>query len=178
MAATTNRHALGDAPKAVLKRWWHSISSENPSGSARADRAVLKRADNLLSVACTAAYQRVYRDMATAHANEPWRAYQQERIAAIVALAAHVKESTAYSLPKAISHPTEGSDRNPVSELRFARLLDAPDIEALFTGLRRSLPLIGHAVDVLSLADDVYGWGDVVKKRWAYDYAWPKKSAD
>lgn len=176
--ATANRYALGEAPKAVLKRWWHGISSENPSGSARADRAILRRADSLLRVACTPAYQRVYRDMAAAHAGEPWRAHQQERIAAIVALVAHVKESTPQSLPKAMSHPAEGSDRNPVSELRFARLLDAPDIEALFTGLRRGLPLIGHAVDVLSLADDVFGWGDLVKKRWAYDYAWPKKSAD
>lgn len=176
--ATTNRYALGEAPKAVLKRWWHSISNDNASGSARADRAVLKRAQSLRAVACTSAYQRVYRDMAAAHAGEPWRDFQQERIAAIVALAAHVKESTALSLPKAMSHPAEGSDRNPVSELRFARLLDAPDIEALFTGLRRSLPLIGHAVDVLSLADDVFGWGDVVKKRWAYGYTWPKKSGD
>lgn len=176
--ATTNRYALGEAPKAVLKRWWHSISNENASGSARADRAVLKRAQSLRAVACTSAYQRVYRDMAAAHTGEPWRDFQQERIAAIVALAAHVKEGTSLSLPKAMCQPAEGSDRNPVSELRFARLLDAPDIEALFTGLRRSLPLIGHAVDVLSLADDVFGWGDVVKKRWAYGYTWPKKSGD
>jgi CRISPR system Cascade subunit CasB len=176
--AIPNRYALDDAPKAVLKRWWHTISRENPSGSARADRATLKRADNLRAVACTPAYQRVYRDRAAAHTGQPWRDYEQERIAAIVALAAHVKESSSQSLPKAMSHPAEDSDRNPVSELRFARLLNAPDIEAVFTGLRRSLPLIAHSVDVLSLADDVFGWGDVVRKRWAYDYAWPKKSDD
>lgn len=176
--ATQNRFALGDAPKAVLKRWWHTISRDDASGSARTDRATLKRADSLRAVACTPAYQRVYREMAAAHAGEPWRDYEQERIAAIVALAAHVKESSPQSLPKAMSHPAEGSDRNPVSELRFARLLNAPDIEAVFTGVRRSLPLIAHTVDVLSLADDVFSWSDVVKKRWAYDYAWPKKSGD
>ena len=176
--ATHNRYVLGDAPKAVLKRWWYTISREDASGSGRADRATLRRADSLRAVACTPAYQRVYREMAAAHAGEPWRDYEQERIAAIVALTAHVKENSSESLPKAMSHPAEGSDRNPVSELRFARLLNAPDIEAIFTGVRRSLPLIAHAVDVLSLADDVFGWGDVVKKRWAYDYAWPNKSGD
>jgi CRISPR system Cascade subunit CasB len=173
-----NRYVLGDVPKAVLKRWWHTVARDDVSGSARADRATLRRADNLRAVACTSAYQRVYREMAAAHVGEPWRDYEQERIAAIVALAAHVKESSAQSLPKAMSHPAEGSDRNPVSELRFARLLNAPDIEAVFTGLRRSLPLIAHSVDVLSMADDVFSWGDVVKKRWAYDYVWPKKSGD
>ena len=177
--ATHNRYVLGDAPKAVLKRWWHTISREDASGSARADRATLRRADSLRTVACTPAYQRVYREMTAAHAGEPWRDYEQERIAAIVALAAHVKDSSSESLPKAMSHPADGSDRNPVSELRFARLLNAPDIEAVFTGVRRILPLIAHAVDVLSLADDVFGWGDVVKKRWAYAYyALPKKSGD
>lgn len=81
------------------------------------------------------------------------------------------------SLPEAMSKAGEGSHRNPVSELRFSRLLDAPDIEALFIGLRRTLSLIGHAVDPASLTSDVFDWGDIVKKRWAYTYAWPKKSA-
>lgn len=173
-----NRYSLGDAPKGALKRWWHTISREDASGSARADRASLRRADSLRAVACTPAYQRVYRDMAAAHEGEPWRDYEQERIAAIVGLAAHVTKDNPQSLPKAMSHRAEGTDRNPVSELRFARLLNAPDIESLFTGLRRSLPLIAHSVDVLSMADDVFGWGDVVKKRWAYDYDWPRKSSE
>jgi CRISPR system Cascade subunit CasB len=176
--AIPNRYVLGDAPKGVLKRWWHTISRDDASGSARADRATLRRADSLRAVACTPAYQRVYREMAAAHVGDPWRDYEQERIAAIVGLAAHLKESSPHSLPKAMSRPAEGSDRNPVSDLRFMRLLNAPDIEAVYTGLRRSLPLIGHSVDLLSLADDVFGWGDVVKKRWAYDYTWPKKSGD
>jgi len=176
--AIPSRYVLGDAPKAVLKRWWHTISREDASGSARADRATLRRADSLRAVACTPAYQRVYRDMAAAHAGERWREYEQDRIAAIVALAAHVRENGPQSLPKAMSHREDGGDRNPVSELRFARLLNAPDIEAVFIGLRRTLPLIANSVDVLSMADDVFGWGDAVKKRWAYDYDWPKKSGD
>jgi CRISPR system Cascade subunit CasB len=176
--AISKRYGLGEAPSGALKRWWHTISRDDANGSARADRATLRRADSLLAVACTPAYQRVYREMAAVHVGAPWRDFEQERIAAIVGLAAHVKESSSNSVPKAMSHPTEGTDRNPVSELRFMRLLNAPDIESVYTGLRRSLPMIGHSVDLLSLADDVFGWGDVVKKRWAYDYAWPRKAGD
>ena len=55
------------------------------------------------------------------------------------------------------------------------RLLDAPDSEALFSGVRRVLPLMG-SVDVIALANDLMFWGDAVKKRWAYGYDWPEKS--
>ena len=170
-------NGLPDGARSVFVRWWHGLTSDSPSGQARADRAVLRRAGSLTAVACTAAYQRVYRDMAAAQGGPPWRDFQQERIAALVALAAHVKSSAPLSLPRAMSQHADGSDRNPVSELRFLRLLDAPDIESLFTGLRRVLPLIEHQVDPLSMADDVFAWGNAVKKDWAYNYAWPKKSS-
>ena len=170
-------NGLPDGARSVFVSWWHGLTRDNPSGQARADSAVLRRAGSLTAVACTAAYQRVYRDMAAAQGGSPWREFQQERIAALVALAAHVKSSGVLSLPRAMSEHAVGSDRNRVSELRFLRLLDAPDIESLFTGLRRVLPLIEHQVDPLSMADDVFAWGDAVKKDWAYNYAWPKKSS-
>ena len=171
-------NGLPDGARQVFVSWWHGLTSDNPSGQARADRAVLRRAGSLTTVACTAAYQRVYRDMLAAHdGNAPWGEHKQERIAALVALAAHVKSSAPLSLPRAMSQHADGSDRNPVSELRFLRLLDAPDIESLFTGLRRVLPLIEHQVDPCSMADDVFAWGDAVKKDWAYNYAWPKKAS-
>ena len=66
-------------------------------------------------------------------------------------------------------------DKPAVSPLRFMRLLESPDIDALFSGLRRALPLIQHRADVLQLATDVVNWGDAVKKRWAYAYRWPDK---
>lgn len=176
MSTSRNRYVLAPSAKAEFLSWWHGLTSENASGTARADRAMLKRADTLTAVACTPAYQRVYRKMVAANDGERWQPFELERIAALIGLAAHVKGSVPRSLPQAMSHRAEGSDSNPVSELRFSRLLDAPDIEALFTGLRRSLPLIENKVDPATLADDVFGWGDVVKKRWAYAYKWPEKS--
>ena len=176
MSSSHNRYVLSDPVKAVFRAWWEGLTSEKASGTARADRAVLKRAATLTDVACTPAYQRIYRKMAAANDGEQWRPFEQERIAAVIGLAAHLKESSTMSLPKAMSDRTNDADRNPVSDLRFARLLDSPDIEALFTGLRRSLPLIDNKVDPAALADDLFGWGDVVKKRWAYAYKWPEKT--
>lgn len=173
----SNNPLQGLPPSSVnaLLRWWKTLVIENPSGAARADRAVLRRANDLTAVACLPAYQRVYRSMASAAGAGDWQPHQKERIAAAVALLAHVKADNALSVPKAMSQHAEGSDRNPVSELRFRRLLDvdASDTETLFASLRRALPLIEHRVHPQSLVEDVFFWGDKVKKRWAYDYAWP-----
>lgn len=176
MSTGRSRYVLSAPAKAEFMSWWHGLASKTASGTPRADRAVLKRAGTLTAVACTPAYQRIYRRMAAANDGELWGPYEQERIAALIALAAHVTEKVPMSLPQAMSHRAEKVDRNPVSELRFSRLLDAPDIDALFAGLRRSLPLIENKVDPATLADDIYGWGDAVKKRWAYAYRWPEKS--
>jgi CRISPR system Cascade subunit CasB len=67
-------------------------------------------------------------------------------------------------------------DKPCISPLRFTRLLESPDVDALFSGLRRALPLLQHRTDVLALATDVVNWGDAVKKRWAYAYHWPAKA--
>lgn len=178
MSFTHSSYVLPGPVKAEFLSWWHGLTSETASGTARADRAVLKRADSLTAVACAPAYQRIYRRLVAANGGNSWQAYEQERIAALIGLAAHIKSTASMSLPQAMSHHTEAGDRNPVSELRFVRLLDSPDMEALFTGVRRSLPLIEHKVDINSLADDVFGWGDVVKKRWAYAYKWPEKASN
>lgn len=171
MTQDASRRLPPAATKAVID-WWKTLVIDNPSGLARADRAALRRAHDLTAVACLPAYQRVYRRMADAEGAGEWSGYQRERIAAIVALLAHVKADNGLSLPRAMSQRAEGSDRNPVSELRFRRLLDAGDVETLFAGLRRALPLVEHRVNPESLAQDVFRWGDRIKKDWAYDYAW------
>lgn len=171
---TDNRYELDAAAKTVLRAWWAALQSDTASGQARADRAVLRRANDLNAVACTSAYQRLYRRLVEARGGADWPSFQQERLTAVVGLLAHVKTNTESSLPKAMSTDT-GQD-NPISALRFQRLLEAPDADALFSGLRRSLPLIKGGVSVLSLANDVFGWSPRIQKRWAYDYRWPEKT--
>lgn len=170
-----SQYKLSQPAKAAFLKWWHAINSDTAGGASRADRASLKRAHDLTAVSCASAYQRVYREMLVGNDGSVWPAFQQERIAALVGLAVHVKTKSSRTLPEAMSNRVEGSG-NPVSELRFARILNSPDVESLFAGLRRCLPLINHEVDPVSLADDVFEWGDIVKKRWAYAYRWPEKA--
>lgn len=168
-------YTLAEPVISAYLNWWRAISSEKATGTARADRAELRRAHDLNAVALTPAFQRFYRKLAEARPDEKWKDWQQERLAAIAGLSVHVKSESELNLPEAMSKREKDSDRNPVSQLRFARLLDAPDVEGLFSGLRRVMPLIDKQVNPTALANDLFGWGEQVKKKWAYAYAWPPK---
>lgn len=175
MSSPHSRHRLQSAVKAEFLSWWHQLHSETAPGPVRADRASLRRAESVSAVVCLPAYQRIYRRLLDRHEGAPWLPHEQDRIAALIGLAAHLKDQDGSSLPDAMSRRAEGSDRNAVSELRFARLLESPDLDALFVGLRRTMPLIEHRADPARLADDLFGWGDFVRKQWAYAYRWPDK---
>lgn len=150
-----------------LLSWWNGLDDD------RRGRAILRRASSPTQTALTAPYQRVFRRLRCIADIHP---QDYERLAALVGLLAHVKTNESRPIPQAMSECEKG-DRPPVSELRFLRLLDSPDIETLFTALRRVLPLMKDRADVLALANDVSFWGDRVKKQWAYDYRWPEKNS-
>ena len=154
----------------VLLNWWEGLEDD------RAGRAVLRRASSITAVTLTPPYQRLYRRLLTVGWEEKAKPYQNDRLAAIVGVLAYVEQNDDRTPAKAMSQKGVGEDRPPVSELRFMRLLESPDLDSLFIGLRRALPLVKHRVDVLVLANDVVHWGDAVKKRWAYAYEWPDKS--
>ncbi|MGH8729205.1 MAG: type I-E CRISPR-associated protein Cse2/CasB [Burkholderiales bacterium] len=149
----------------VLLEWWEGLDGD------RASRAILRRASSVMAVALTSPYQRLYRRLNISD----WAEHRKDRLAAVVGLLAHVKQNDENTVAKGMSLRDEGGDRPRVSELRFRRLLESPDLDALFVGLRRVLPLMGHRVNVLALANDIVHWGDAVKKRWAYDFEWPEK---
>lgn len=159
----------------------------------RAGRAMLRRADSLAVVVMTPAYLRLFRRLCQVGwpAADDWRDdrhWRNDRLAAVAGLLAHVAADVDRSLPLAMSRRDKAAadasdandDRPPVSPLRFKRLLESPDVDTLFTGLRRTLPLLKQggavSIDVRGLATDVVNWGDRVKKRWAYGYeAWGDK---
>lgn len=155
-------HGIGKA----LLEWWSGLHDD------RASRAVVRRAATVTAVTLTAPYQRLYRRLLQVGWPKDAPEWQSDRLAAAIGLLSHLKTADTRSLPLAMS---EG-EKPVVSELRFRRLLESPDVEALFTGLRRGLPLIGSSADPLALASDVINWGDRVKKGWAYSYRWPDKS--
>ena len=160
---------LSEAVLNTLMQWWKRIADESASGQDKADRAILKRCDSIEAVTRTAAYHRVYRAMRDRHEGNAWRSNQQDRLAMLVGLAAHVK-TQGRGLAHEMQKRAKGSDRPLVSELRFRRLLDSPDDDSLFVALRRAVLLVDHQLDLDLLARDVFTWGDSVKKSWAYDY--------
>lgn len=149
----------------ILLSWWRSLADDTGG------RAALRRAAEPTAVVMSPAYQRLYRRLlAAGWPDEPWR---RDRLAAAAGLLAHVREVDERSLPAAMSQ-REG-DKPRVGPLRFRRLLESRDVDTLFTGLRRTLPLLQHRADPLALASDVVAWGDGVRKRWAYGYDWPEQ---
>ena len=154
----------------VLFNWWERLEDD------RASRAILRRASTITAVSLSPPYHRLYQRLREAGWESEAKPYHKDRLAAVVGLLAHVKHNDQRALAKSMSLRDEGGDRLCVSELRFRRLLESPDVDALFIGLRRVLPLMKHGVNVFALANDLVHWGDTVKKSWAYEYEWPERS--
>lgn len=167
----------------VLYDWWHETTQQRDKGSARAAGAILRRAHDITAVTLTQPYQYLFQRMRAAGWNDGF-ARSNDALAAVVGLLVHVEsDATDGSLAKAMSGHPQGSDKAYVSEARFKRLLESPDLDTLFSSLRRALPLMAAGAPVLPLANDVLSWArpeqrDEVKKRWAYSYVWPAKVAD
>lgn len=168
----SDRFSRDNAFGKILLEWWQKLEDD------RASRAILRRAPTVTAVALSPPYQRLFRRFQGAGWNTDNVIWRNDRLAAIVGLLAHVSEDRPGAPAKAMSHKAPGEDRPLVSELRFTRLLESPDADSLFVGLRRVLPLMEHRVDVIALANDILHWGDKVKKDWAYAYDWPARSND
>jgi CRISPR system Cascade subunit CasB len=165
----SHSYRLSFSARGELLTWHAALQSETAQGLAKADKAVLRRAHDLQTVMESAAYQRVYQRMAKVNQGAAWRPHQQERVATLVALLAHLKNISDTPLPVVMGRAKRG-EKSAVSELRFRRILEAPDMDALFSGLRRALPLIDAEANASRLIDDIFGWGDFVKRQWAYAY--------
>jgi CRISPR system Cascade subunit CasB len=164
----------------VLYEWWLNLQEKPKENQEkrrgdRAGRAALRRCATVTQVVLTPTYLRLFQRLQQAG----WSGSpeQEDRLAVVVGLLAHVKDEDEQPLAKTMSAHVEG-DQPAVSELRFLRLLESPDLDALFTGLRRILPLMKHKANLFDLTNDLLLWGDKVKKKWAYAYDWPMKSTD
>lgn len=155
----------------MLVKWWAELADD------KGGRAELKRAADVTRVVMSPAYQRLHRMLCKVLPEGQVPAHKEGRLAIAAALLAHVKDDdSGASLPVLMSKREQESDRPPVSPLRFRRLLETTDVDDLFVGLRRVLPLLGHRVNVVALTNDLLNWGDATRKRWAYGYQWPQSS--
>lgn len=154
-------------PGRTLLAWWKNLDDN------RAARAELRRASDITEVTLSSHYQKLYRSLCSAGWVDTGHPNRRDGLAAAVGLLAHVELDDDKDLAFRMSETAVGSDRLRVSELRFQRLLESPDIESIFTGLRRVLPLMGKQANVIALTNDIVGWDHDVRKRWAYAYRWP-----
>lgn len=161
----TRPFTKGDPTTGALLAWWHGLEQN------RGDRAQLRRCGDLLLVMQTEAFHAARRRLIGAGLSE--HDSRSPRLASIIALAAHAKGLSDQSLPAAFS----SGEKPPVSPLRLRQILDATDDDELFVRLRRVLPLVDGHVNLPALAANVWYWGDVVRKRWVYDYQWPAKQS-
>ena len=166
----------------VLYDWWHDVTQQRDKGSDRAARAILRRAHDITEITLSQPYQHLFQRMRLADWNDGFER-SNDALAAVAGLLVHVEADAGDAgLAACMSRCPQGATRPYVSEARFKRLLEAPDIDALFASLRRTLPLMGAGVPVMALAGDVLSWAwpeqrDDVKKRWAYSYDWPAQTA-
>ena len=158
--------------RATLHDWWAGLKDD------RGDRAELRRAHDITAIILTPAFQRAHQRLRAVGWPVEGDSPRNDRLAIIIGLLAHVESAGDVAPAQAMSARKPGDERPAVSPLRFQRLLESPDLDALFTGLRRVLPLLQQPIAIAALANDVLFWGDKVKKRWAYDYEWPAKKAE
>lgn len=157
----THRVSFSNNPESqkVLVDWWQGLEQ------ARGDRAELRRAATPTEVAFCPSFHRLLQSLRRFSSPVP------ASLAVAVGVLAHVKTHDASKVLAAqMATPKTGSDRARVSGLRFRRLLQIPDREELYQPLIRTVRLLGGQANIFSLADDVYFWGENVRKNWAYAY--------
>ncbi len=148
-----------DSPETqALSRWWLTLNDN------RGDRAELRRCSTLAEVAFTPTYHRLRLDLMK------FGAVNADALALVAGLVARVKSN----LPgdtlaeQMAGGKSDGSAR--VSGLRFRRLLKVKKREDLFTAMGRVIALLGGAVNLQSLANNLYYWNDRTRKQWAFEY--------
>jgi len=149
-----------DSPHAKTLLEWFEDLRDN-----RGDRAALRRCHQPLEVLFVPAYHHLYQKLRQ-HGD-----LQPGRLPVVAGLLAHVKQHQGrHNLAQQMAIPEQGASKPPVSELRFRRLLQTGSDDELFADLRRMLELLEGTANIFSLANDVYFWGDKVRRSWAYDY--------
>ena len=155
------RFSFSTNPEAqkVLLDWWKGLDQ------ARGDRAELRRAATPMEVAFCPAFHRLLQSLRRFSSPAP------ASLAVAVGVLAHIKENDPGGVfAVQMARPKTGSDRARVSGRRFRRLLKVSEREELYQPIIRTIRLLGGQANISSLADDIYFWGENVRKNWAYAY--------
>ena len=138
--------------------WWLGLQHDN------AARARLRRArtplDALLEPQTYNLMQRL-----------GWHGDRGERVAALAAVLAHVREDDPQRIARAIGRKKlKDEDSALVSEGRFRRLMTERSIGDLQTSMKRLVDHLGGRASVADLTYSMLWWSDKTRTNWAYDY--------
>ena len=147
---------------AVAEKWWHDLTSETATrrGQRRAARARLRRARTPLEMIQEPEALRL---IASLPGEKP------DRVAILAGILAFVDKSDDSPVPRAIGRAKLDDEAALMSEGRFRRLLQT-DGDDLMDAMRRLVHLTKRKANVYDLSFSVLRWGDIVKKRWIFEY--------
>lgn len=140
-----------------LLKWWGELQDQ-----FRGERAMLRRCNTLTEVVFSPAYHRLRLSVVR------FGSVNDDGLALVVGLAARVKDTINGNT--IAEQMATGKDKAKVSGLRFRRLLKVKEKEDLYTSMGRIIAMLGGAVNLQSLAQSVYFWNDITRKKWAFDY--------
>lgn len=146
-------------PGQIACGWWkRQLRPEQDTAPARALRARLRRAPNIVDLLAQPQVIGLYDALG--------RDLPPETLAALAQVLAQVRDNKDRRVAAALGT----GDPRPFSPLRFQRLIRAGGPRELAQALRRALPAVDHACNVPALAEDILFWGERVRVRWCFDY--------
>ena len=173
------KKAVRDARKVIMD-WWNGLS--------KGEMAELRRSHSIPEVAITQPYARLYHAL-----SNRWRV-NEDFLAMVAGLLAQIRKDNGDSAPSEppeqdkrgeVEIPTkktlslasmlagsgEIGGRPPYSELRFRRLLQRQEPEAVFLDLLRVVRLLKRHVNPMLIAETAYHWGfHEYRRRFALAY--------
>lgn len=144
----------------TLAKWRSDLHEPHRRGA----RAELRRSKNITDVIMTPTYQRLCTRLGKEL--DSFSEQDEERLAFIAGLLAHVREHSKAKLASAMSNGSPSC----VSELRFRRLLQHEWDDRFYGAMIRVIRMLKYQVNVYDLVASMYYWDESKKKEWAYAY--------
>lgn len=138
----------------ALAEWWATLDDN------RGVRAQLRRCDNPNTIC----FQPVYHSL-----KQRLKITNDQRLPHVIGILAHVKNNLPGEFAQQLA-TKKNDNQAKLSGLRFRRLLAITDPEEFYVTMIRVLRLLDGQANIETLANDIYFWGDKVRKKWATKY--------
>lgn len=144
----------------ALLAWWRALQ-DTPG-----ERAALRRCKTVTDVFFAPVFHRL-RFALCKHARS-----NDERLAVVAAVLAHVKTPARGSFASQMAAPKSVGKNAAVSGLRFRRLIQVgrDEHDKLLRDMIRMVRFLGDVANIADLANGLYWWNDQTRRQWATDY--------